>query len=272
MDYKELIESGKLELHALGALDSNEAKEIDHLLSTNEEVRKEYEEIVEALQQYGRVTSQKPSLDALERAKSEIEELEKDAAAKESKVVPMLPEPTSESNRLRWLAIAASVLLVVSIGLNVKLGSDLENVRADYLALESENRQMATNTVRLEEEGNRFAALINEMSSAGVQKTDMGSTEKYDGYEASVFWNKQSSKVVLAFRDLPDLRDNEQYQLWAIVDGEPVDAGIFDSKDKLVEMKAIQGDAAAFAVTIEPKGGSVSPTLENMCMVGNVPG
>jgi hypothetical protein len=35
-------------------------------------------------------------------------------------------------------------------------------------------------------------------------------------------------------------------------------------------MKAIQSGAATFAVTIEPRGGKASPTLETMQVAGNV--
>jgi len=52
----------------------------------------------------------------------------------------------------------------------------------------------------------------------------------------------------------------------------PVDAGVFDwNSEGLQKMKSISGQAvAAFAVTIEPKGGSESPSLETMQVIGNV--
>jgi anti-sigma-K factor RskA len=62
-----------------------------------------------------------------------------------------------------------------------------------------------------------------------------------------------------------------QYQLWAIVDGKPIDAGVFDSNlSGLVKMKDITSGASTFAVTIEPRGGSVSPSLHTMQVVGNI--
>jgi hypothetical protein len=50
-----------------------------------------------------------------------------------------------------------------------------------------------------------------------------------------------------------------------------VDAGVFDNnKAGLVKMKDIAPGAATFAVTIEPRGGKQSPTLETMQVAGNV--
>jgi anti-sigma-K factor RskA len=71
---------------------------------------------------------------------------------------------------------------------------------------------------------------------------------------------------------LPQPSSDLQYQLWAIVDGNPVDLGVFDilNEKELVtkdlDLKKIQ----AFAVTLEKKGGSPSPNLEKLYVIGNV--
>ena len=67
------------------------------------------------------------------------------------------------------------------------------------------------------------------------------------------------------------LAQENQYQLWAIIDGKPVDAGVFDNNFKgLLKMKDVGTGAATFAVTIEPRGGRQTPTLETMQVAGNV--
>ena len=266
MDYKELIESGKLELYALGALGSAETKEIGALLESNSELKSEYDAIADALTEYGQAVTETPSMEILEKAKQEIETLEKGANA--TKVVQM--ETPKQSKTFQWFSIAATTLLIGSIGLNMKLNSDLQKAESDYLALESQQSLMASNTVKLEEGYAYLDGMIDQISAPSVVKTHMASTENYAGYQSTVFWDKTSSKVILSSASLPTLDENSQYQLWAIVDGTPVDAGVFTNTDQLKEMKAITGDAVAFAVTIEPLGGSVSPTMEKLCMIGNV--
>ena len=269
MDYKELIESGKLELYALGALESDEAKEIESLLETNSTLKSEYDAIADALTTYGKSVSETPSIDILEKAKAEIEVLEKSTDT--TRVVSMSSANSNNVNKTaQWLAIAATTLLVGSIGLNLKLNSDLQKAESDYLALESKQSLMAANTVKLEEGYAYLDNMIDQISAPGVIKTPMAGTENYKGYQSTVFWDKASSKVILSSTSLPKLDETSQYQLWAIVDGVPVDAGVFTDADQLKEMKEISGNAVAFAVTIEPLGGSETPTLEKMCMLGNV--
>jgi anti-sigma-K factor RskA len=72
-------------------------------------------------------------------------------------------------------------------------------------------------------------------------------------------------------QNIPDA--NSQYQLWGFVDGKPVDLGVFDVDAKHEANQKI-GDLskkyAGFAITIEKKGGSLSPTLDKLVVKGNV--
>jgi anti-sigma-K factor RskA len=86
-------------------------------------------------------------------------------------------------------------------------------------------------------------------------------------------WNSANKKVMVAMKGmkLPSHDKNHQFQLWALVSGKPVDMGVFDAPAAdtigVKEMKAI-ASAEAFAVTIEPVGGSVNPTMDQMVVIG----
>ncbi len=261
MDYKEILESGKLELYALGALDPQEEKEISALLASNPELKKEYESIADALTSYGKAESSEAPAHVLDKVKAEI-------SKSEDSLIPL--RPNNATTRFKRLSIAASVLLLVSLGLNIRLNTALKQSQENYISLSRENQQLASNTVKFADENAKMQSLIASISKSSMNKTFLGSTEQYQGYESAVYWDTTNSEVVLATNNLPGLSENEQYQLWAIVDGKPVDAGVFTSSDQLIKMKNINGNAVAFAVTIEPKGGSIEPTLEKMCMIGNV--
>ena len=69
---------------------------------------------------------------------------------------------------------------------------------------------------------------------------------------------------------MPQPSQGKQYQLWALVDGKPVDAGMVDANCTTVcKMKNIP-KAQAFAITLEKAGGSPSPTMEAMYVFGKV--
>lgn len=86
-----------------------------------------------------------------------------------------------------------------------------------------------------------------------------------------VFWDQDSKEVLLAVNQLAKLDHENDYQLWAIGDDVPVGIGLVDplSIRGLQTMKLASSDQA-FAITIEPKGGSESPTLEKLVVLGEV--
>ena len=90
-----------------------------------------------------------------------------------------------------------------------------------------------------------------------------------EGNLATVYWNPKTNEVYLLNNSLVKTPQGKQYQLWAIIDGKPVDAGVISNCDGVCKMKNIS-NAQAFAVTLEQEGGSPTPTLTAMFVVGKV--
>jgi anti-sigma-K factor RskA len=87
---------------------------------------------------------------------------------------------------------------------------------------------------------------------------------------ATLFWDTKTKDVYIMPNKLPKVEDDKQYQLWALVDGKPVDAGVLDPRcGSVCKMKNIPA-AQAFAITLEKAGGSPTPTLSAMYVMGKV--
>jgi anti-sigma-K factor RskA len=87
-----------------------------------------------------------------------------------------------------------------------------------------------------------------------------------------VAWSPAKKKVMIDMSNtnMPVNDKDHQYQLWAMVGGKPVDLGVFDAdttSKHMVEMKSI-ASAEAFAVTLERRGGSPAPTMDQMMVIG----
>lgn len=78
--------------------------------------------------------------------------------------------------------------------------------------------------------------------------------------KATVLWDTRTKDVYLMVNNLPQPQAGMQYQLWAIVDNQPVDAGMLnmDKGHMMVKMKNIPR-AQLFAITLEQEGGSPTP-------------
>ncbi len=82
-----------------------------------------------------------------------------------------------------------------------------------------------------------------------------------------LFWSKSTHYVYTSDISLPKPPEGKQYQLWAIVDGKPVSAGMLTAKNTPEQMSAFV-KADAFAITLEKAGGSETPTLSEMYVMG----
>jgi anti-sigma-K factor RskA len=80
---------------------------------------------------------------------------------------------------------------------------------------------------------------------------------------AKIFWMENTGEVYIDPSNLPQTPNGMQYQLWAIVDGKPVDGGMIltskkGDKYRIQKMKTF-GKAEAFAVTLETQAGNTTP-------------
>lgn len=87
-----------------------------------------------------------------------------------------------------------------------------------------------------------------------------------------VAWNPEKKKLWISKKasGLPVNDNQHQYQLWAIRKLKPISLGVFDVRkaDSVMESMSSIDRASAFAVTLEPRGGSEKPTLKQMVMMG----
>jgi anti-sigma-K factor RskA len=91
----------------------------------------------------------------------------------------------------------------------------------------------------------------------------MPATEQAPQAQTFVFWDTTQTKdVYMLVRNLPQTPTEKQYQLWALLDGKPIDLGVFDVKAQqkplMIRMKNVQ-NAEAFAITLEERGGKPAP-------------
>ena len=112
---------------------------------------------------------------------------------------------------------------------------------------------------------------MSAMADPATAKIVMNGTPDHPGMAATVYWNKSTESIYLHVDNMPATPADGQYQLWAIGKNGPVDAGVFDPQTGMIRMKNAV-DAQAFAVTLEKRGGSPTPTLSNMYVIGKVQG
>ncbi len=262
-DLKTYLESGILELYVLGDLSNEEIREVERTAALYPEVRSELEAIENALQAYAISNAIQPPDTARKRILNSIE-------------TPVVPLQTERPSNFYKYAFAASIaLLFVSVILLIDLDNRLKESHSQLAVLQAENQQFSNrvNYMNQELEDNKKFLQIYQQP-AQYKLVNLKGSPKAPGASMTVAFSPQKDEVMIDLSSLkmPSNDGAHQYQLWALVDGKPVDLGVFDSTDDhsgMKKMKSVKG-AQAFAVTLEPKGGSVNPTMEQMMAIGNI--
>lgn len=264
MNDQEYIAYGALELYALGHGSDEERLEVEARLAQSAELRSELEAIMASLETYGEAHSVQPPTHLKDQIMKKIVSMESD-----HKVVVMEP---SQDSRTNWLAAASISLLIMSLVGNGFLFSRYSSTKDELSALEQKSSTLAQDLDVTRAQYNSSQKELAMMSGAKTDIIEMSGLPISPESKATIYWDKQTGELYLSVNELPVPQADKQYQLWAIVDGTPVDAGVFemaDLHDGLIKMKSFD-HAQAFAVTLEKKGGSIAPTLELMYVVGNV--
>ncbi|MBC6699572.1 anti-sigma factor [Hymenobacter puniceus] len=185
------------------------------------------------------------------------------------------PEPTYEAaphTGFGWL-MAASVALLLSLAGNYILYNRWQNTETALFAAQNDQARFAAtqqaSEKRLLTQDRELAVLRDEQ----YQSVILAGTPAAPSAKARVLYNPTTKAVYVNVRSLPAPPAGKQYQLWALDNGKPVDAGVLAATtaagDSLQQMKDI-ASAQAFAMTVEDAGGSVSPTLSTMTVLGKM--
>ncbi|MGZ5246179.1 MAG: anti-sigma factor [Flavitalea sp.] len=265
MNIQEYISSGIVEAYVLGLAEPQEALEFEQLCSQYPEIQEAREAFELSLEKQAIAHAVAPDRSVRSRIFAELQV----EADKEPKVIPISKveekqvDIPSVSPFKRYMAAASVVALLGSLALNFYFYNKYKSVNNQYNVLVAAQTELAQNNSALQTKMTEYEKSLSMMNDPSVQKVKMEGTNVPTSPDASslatVFYNKTSSEVFLVVNNLPAPQSNQQYQLWAIVDGKPVNAGVFDlSANKVLTMKTLPG-AQAFAVTLEKKGGSLSP-------------
>lgn len=260
MNTQEYIDSGILELFVLDELSYKERVEVITNANKYPIIKKEIKAIEDTLYLY-----------SLQRAVPPPPSLEAKIMYKIDSIPPSGGNLLSDSGN-KWLSPLLSGLLIATIGFGGWMFFDNNNKEEQLTAL---NTQLETQQIacdEIEADNKILEEQMRMIRTASNKIIRMKGTDKAPEAIATIYWNPDAQKTYLDVNSMPAAPTGKQYQLWAIVDGTPVDMGVFDielTAKMLQEVPHIE-DAQAFAVTLEPQGGNKIPTLDEMYVVGEV--
>lgn len=289
LDIEAYKSSGIIESYVLDLTSQEESRELEALAAQHPAIREEIAAVRAALETYAEQFAQPPPpslkskvMAALDQADEithtqvpvppfisvakNVDGNEERTAGSQSNV-----RGESSSNRFLYWSIAASILLVISALANLILYNNLKATQTLLAQANTEQLRLAQEKQTLQDQFGSVMMTVSVVSNPEYKVVNLMPLEAGMEAAAVVYWNRQIGNLYIASNKLPTPPKGKSYQLWAIVDGKPVDAGIFEPKraDGLLAMKEMPVNAQAFAITLEDAQGSTAPTGK-MYVMGKV--
>lgn len=255
MNVQDYISSGIVESYVLGFASHEEQEGFEKMC-------KQHPEVLQARIDFELSMEQQAMQNAVSPPPALKQQIMDTIFHPEAKVISInAGEPVIKTNWLKYAAVACAVLLTGSIYWNISQYNSNKKLQANY-----------DNTVAKLSDIEKDLAMV--VQNPNVKMAAMKGLEASPASFATVYWDTASKDVYLQINNLPKPASDKQYQLWALFDGKPIDAGMIENdsftgeKKLLLQMKNVDG-AQAFAITLEKKGGNPTPQ-GSMYVLGNL--
>lgn len=291
MNTKEYIASGIIESYVLGLITVGESAEVETLALEYPEIQAEIESVSNTFENYALQYEKEPpaflkdkimehlfsepiSADRFQAAvhggQSTVanEQLAGDSNQSDNREqLPVSSKQIDENpreiislggasapQRSIFRMAASWVLLALSIAGNIWFFKNWKNSEEKLVVLETQNQVLA-------QEGKALKASYQE-EVAILQNPDfkiitLAGQPDYPTAKALIYFDKNKKEVYLSALKLPKAPTGKQYQLWAFVNGKPVNAGLIDENGNVLKMKSFD-KVEAFAISLEAAGGSTT--------------
>jgi anti-sigma-K factor RskA len=260
MDIKELIESGKLELYVYGLLSPEDTKEIAALAAKYKELNDEIVSIERSMLQLSSSFSPNIPSSTYDTIKNKLE--------LNTSTTPSIPK----SNIASYLGWAASAMLLAS---TLFFYNSNKNCAASQNELNKENAILKDSIQLLKtqkQQSTNAYAIVKDNKNTIVKLAGQAASPTSN---ANVYWSKNAKNVIVDASGLPTPPAGKVYQVWALTLDPltPTSIGLlsdFEQNDLGLFELANTSEVQAFGITLEPAGGSKSPTMAQLFALGKI--
>lgn len=264
MDIKSYIDSGILELFVAGQLTDNENKVVQDMMLKHPEILQEVLDIEAAVIKLSSAMAPNNNSHLLQPIKDKLQLGEKDV-----KVVSI------DKPKYNWLTYTGwAAALIIGAGLlwtlnqNQQLESQVSDAEIEKSYLEVQIEEAKTDIAIKEN-------LLNVLRDRDIISIPLGGQGDFADSYAKVYWNKADNTIYLDAQGLPDAPEGKVWQVWSLTLNPltPTSLGTIDNfndDDNKIFSIANANESQAFGITLEPAGGSESPTMEQLHTLGVV--
>ncbi|WP_274476086.1 anti-sigma factor [Mangrovimonas aestuarii] len=247
------LNSDLLEKYLVGATTAEETALVESYISKYPEVQNAYNTLQHNLEIFAKSNAVEAPRFIIDSILEELDES------------PVIALKQSTRKRKYWhkFSVAASIAALIFAGTsfiffvqNKKLSRENQVVVDEIFDLRGD---IAKNNERLDEIMKQF----KQLNDPETHKYIINGNERAKNLKTVAYINSKQKTSMIDVVSLPQLPEEQCYQIWAEVQDKMVSLGILTETDRQLKSIPYPEDALGLNITIEPKGGNNNASLEN---------
>lgn len=235
------FQSGLLDKYILDETSASESLKVEHYIDTYAEVRSEYERLQDNLEIIAKANAVEAPKFVLNNVLNDIE--------KETPVIKL----DKKQRKTSWYSIAASmVALICAGGFYIKSEQNKALLKENQVVVD----EIFDLRSDIEENNKRLDNLMHEfmkLNNPETEKYVFRGNDRAKDLKTVAYINPVEETSLIDVVSLPQLPENQTYQLWAEMQDRMVNLGILDASQKQLQSVPYVKDALALSITIEQK-------------------
>ncbi|WP_242085413.1 anti-sigma factor [Aestuariivivens sediminis] len=252
------LESGLLEKYLIGATNTLESEQVEAYISKYPEVQNAYNTLQFNLE----VVAKSNAVEAPKKLLSDIlEELDK----------PVISLSAFQKYKSWYkIGVAACVASIIFAGSTFLFYKQNQKL-IDYNHRLNDENQVVVDEIfdlrsDIEKNNEKLDAVMQQfikLNDPETYKYIIQGNSRASELKTVAYINPREKTSMIDVVSLPELPQEQCYQIWAELQGKMVSLGILSEEDRQLRAIPYTEDALALNITIEPKGGNSIASLEN---------
>lgn len=259
MTLKEIKESGLLELYALDKISDQDKAIVEEMLIKHPSLSDELKEIEKSFEALAMSSGMKPTAGLKNKV---LENIRTSGAKSNNGNDPkIVKKRTSNFNAITSLLLglfmASCAFAIYQLNKNNTIKNQLVQAELECDSLLQEKDKEIRNLSQIYSPENVFIAFT--------------ATDNFKQTDLTLLTNQEDGKNYLKINNLPEIEEDEAFQLWSLKDGEdPIPMTVFKSENGDVIPLDFENGTKTYAITIETRQGATVPNLNKLIATVNV--
>jgi anti-sigma-K factor RskA len=236
------FQSGLLDKYIIDETSASESLKVEHYIDVYPEVASEYDRLQNNLEIIAKANAESAPKSILESILNEIKE----------DTTPVMKLENNQSNT-PWYSIAASIVaLLFAGGYYMKTQQNLDLLKENQVVVE----EIFDLRSDIEDNNKRLDNLMLEfmkLNNPETEKYVFRGNDRAKNLKTVAYINPVDETSMIDVVSLPQLPEDQTYQLWAQMQDRMISLGILDASQKNLQSVPYVKDALALSITIQDK-------------------